>query len=321
MKSCWIQTGGGKTALEFREEPMPQPKAGEIVLRVHAVALNRGELNARYHSDGVKPVGAEAAGEMHAVGSGVEAIRQGDRVMGRAKNAFAEYAAMDASQAIPVPARLNWEQAAAVPLVFLVTHDMLYTYGKLLAGEWLLVTGASSGVGVACIQAGKLIGAKVIGTSGSAEKLAKLKTIGLDVGIQTRSADFAAKVKEATGGKGANVIINNVGGSVFAECVSSAAFCGRIAIIGSVDNVLSSKIDLNAVHSNRLQIFGVSNKFTTPAQRAETVRGFVRDLLPAFGDGRLAPVIDRVFSFAELPAAKVYMELNAQVGKIVVRVP
>ncbi|TSA41015.1 MAG: zinc-binding alcohol dehydrogenase, partial [Betaproteobacteria bacterium] len=178
----------------------------------------------------------------------------------------------------------------------------------------------SSGVGVACIQTGKYLGAKVIGTSGSAEKLARLKAIGLDVGIQTRSADFAAQVKSVTDGKGANLVVNNVGGSVFAECVRALAYQGRLATVSSMDGVTKSEIDLEALHAYRLELFGVSNRHTSPAQRAQTVRGFVRDLLPAFAEGRIAPVVDKVFAFDELPAAKDYMESNSQVGKIVVRV-
>jgi NADPH:quinone reductase len=322
MKSYWIRTEGDKTALEFRDVPRPQPKRGEIVLRVHATSLNRGEFIADHglHSaDAPKPAGVEAAGEVHVIGEGVAGVKPGDRIMGRARGAFAEYALMDASQAIPVPERLSWEQAAAALIGFQTSYDILYPYGKLKPGEWLLVTGASAGVGVACIQTAKFIGAKVIGTSGSAEKLAKLKTIGLDFGIHTRKADFAARVKEATDGKGANLIVNNVGGSVFAECVRSLAYRGRLATVGYIDGILKSEIDLEALHSNRLELFGVSNKRSTPAMRARTVRDFVRDVVPAFADGRIVPVIDRVFSFEDLPVAKQHMESNAHVGKIVVR--
>jgi NADPH:quinone reductase len=321
MKSCWIRTRDGKITLEIQDVPVPQAKSGEILLRVHSSALNRGEFISQYRADGVRLGGGEAAGEVQEVGEGVDGIKPGDRVMGRAKGGFAEYALLDAHQAIPVPERLTWEQAAAVPLVFLVTYDMLYPYGKLKSGEWLLVTAASSGVGVACIQAGKNLGAKVIGTSGSADKLAKLKAIGLDVGIQTRGPDFAAQVKAVTGGNGANLVVNNVGGSVFPECMRALAYQGRLATVSSMDGVTRSEIDLEALHAKRLELFGVSNRFTSSAQRAQTVRDFIRDLLPAFADGRIAPVIDRIFAFDELPAARNYMESNAQVGKIVVRVP
>lgn len=319
MKSCWVRTAGGKLTLEFRDAPVPQAGPGEILLRVRATALNRGEINARYQAEGAKIGGHEAAGKVEAVGDGVTGIQPGDRIMGRAKGGFAEYALLNAYEAIPMPRRLTWEQAAGVPLVFLITYDMLYPYGKLKSGEWLLVTAASSGVGVACLQTGKFLGAKVIGTSGSADKLARLKTIGLDVGIQTRAPDFASRVKAATDGKGANVIVNNVGGSVFSECLRALAYQGRFATVSTLDEVTKCEIDISELHANRWELFGVSNRFMPAAKRAQTVRDFSRDVLPGFADGRISSVIDRIFSFDELPAARDYMESNAQVGKIVVR--
>jgi len=322
MKSCWIKTEAGKAVLEFRDVPLPQPKAGEIAVRVHATSMNRGELivGGVVHGGAEKIGGTDAAGEVHAVGEGVTSFRPGDRVMGRARGGFAEYTLMDARQAMPVPPCLSWEQAAAIPVAFLTAYEMLYERGRLKRGEWLLITGASSGVGVASIQTAKALGASTIGTSGSAQKLATLKAAGLDVGIETRAPDFADKVKAATGGKGADLIVNCVGGSVFPECVRALAYEGRLATVGYVDGVLKSEIDLGALHANRYVLFGVSNAKLGPAHRAETVCGFVRDVLPAVADGRITPLIFKVFSFDDLPAAKDCIESNTQVGKIVVRV-
>ena len=306
----------------MRDIPVPQARRGEILLRVHASALNRGEFNARYQADGsAKPGGHEAAGEVHAVGDGVTGIKPGERIMGRAKGGYAEYSLLDAHEAIPVPECLTWEQAAGVPLVFLITYDMLYPYGKLRSGEWLLVTAASSGVGVACLQTAKFVGANVIGTSRSTDKLAKLKAIGLDIAIQTSAPNFSAQVKEVTGGKGANLIVNNVGGGVFAECLRALAYQGRLATVSTLDGVTKCEIDIAELHAQRWELFGVSNRFMPAAKRAQVVRGFVHDVLPGLADGRITPVVDKVFAFDELPLAKAYMESNAQVGKIVVRVP
>ena len=323
MKSCWIVVKDHKAVLEWRDIPIPQPKAGEIVMRVRAAAMNRGELvvGGAVHGGPEKVGGNEAAGEVHAVGAGVTGVRAGDRVFGRVRGGFAEYAVMEEQQIIPLPAGLNFEQGAAVPISYITAYEMLYPpYGKLVAGEWLLVTGASAGAGVASIQIAKMLGARTIGTSGSAEKLAKLTAIGLDVAIATRGADFADKVKAATGGKGADVIVNLVGGTQFAECLRCLARHGRLAVVGYVDGSLKAEIDLSAVHVNRFEIFGISNAKLTPEERAAATRGFVRDVVPALADGRIVPVIDRVFAFDELPAAKACMESNAMVGKIVVRV-
>jgi NADPH:quinone reductase-like Zn-dependent oxidoreductase len=323
MKSCWIVVKDHKAALEWRDVPVPQPKAGEIVMRVRASAMNRGELvvGGAVHGGPEKIGGNEAAGEVHAVGAGVTGVRAGDRVFGRVRGGIAEYALMDEQQIIPLPQRLSFEEGAAVPISYITAYEMLYPpYGKLAAGEWLLVTGASAGAGVASIQIAKMLGAKTIGTSGSAEKLAKLKAIGLDVAIATRGADFADKVKAATGGNGADVIVNLVGGTQFAECLRCLARHGRLAVVGYVDGSLKAEIDLSAVHVNRFEIFGISNAKLTREERAAATRGFVRDVVPALADGRITPVIDRVFAFDELPAAKACMESNAMVGKIVVRI-
>jgi NADPH:quinone reductase-like Zn-dependent oxidoreductase len=308
--------------LEKREVALPEPAAGQVLLRMHAAGLNRGEFIAGHgltKPGAAKPAGMEGAGEVIKLGAGVTALKPGDKVMGRCAGAFAEFALMDAREAIAIPERLTWEQAAGIPLTFMVAQDMLIDQGKLAAGEWLLITGISSAVGVAALQTAKALGAHVIGTSGSADKLSQLKAFGLDLGIRTRSADFCAAVMAATGGKGVNLVVNNVGGSVFAECVRALAFQGRLATVGYVDGVLKAEMDIEALHAKRLKLFGVSNKLRSAEQKLESLRGFVTDILPAIAEGRVRPVMDQIYAFDDLPAAKAHMESNAQLGKIVVR--
>ena len=323
MKSCWIVTKDHKAVLEWRDIPVPQPKDGEIVMKVRASAMNRGELvvGGAVHGGPEKLGGNEAAGEISAVGAGVTQFKIGDKVFGRVRGGFAEYATAPAHQILPLPAGLTFEQAASIPVSFITAYEMIYPpYGKLKAGEWLLITGASAGAGAACIQIAKMLGAKTIGTSGSAAKLEKLKAIGLDVAINTRKPDFSAKVKEVTGGKGVDLAVNLVGGTVFAECLKSLARKGRVAVVGYVDGALTAEIDLSAVHTNRFEIFGISNAKISAEERKAAMAGFERDVMPAIADGRIVPLVDRVFEFADMQAAKDCMESSAMVGKIVVRV-
>ena len=317
MRAYYLRSADGGTVLEPREVALPEPGPSQMRVRVRAAGLNRGELMGAPASP--KAAGMDAAGEVDAVGAGVAQFATGARVMGRCPGAFADYALIDAREAFAVPERLSWEEAAAVPIAFLVVYDMLVAQGRLKAGEWLLVTGVTSGVGVAALQTAKALGARVIGTSGSAAKLERLKPLGLDLALATRRPDFAAAVLEATGGKGANLCVNNVGGSVFGECLRALAYEGRLAVVGYLDGVLRAELDLDALHAKRLTLFGVSNKLRSAEQRAATARGFAADVLPMLADGRIRPLIDHVYPLDELPAAKARMEADQHVGKIVVR--
>ena len=318
MKSYWIVQAERGLALEPRDIPTPEPKEEQLLIKVRASSFNRGELltgHGAFDPRG-KPAGIECAGEIAAAAAG---FAVGERVMGRCVGGFADFALMDAREAMRMPPRLSWEQAAAIPLAFMVAHDMLVAHGRLQRGEWLLITGASSGVGVASLLVGKALGANIIGTSGSEQKLAKLAKLGLDLGVATRGSGFHEPAMKATAGKGVNLVVNAVGGTVFAECVRTLAYEGRLATVGYLDRTLKAEIDLEALHAKRLHLFGVSNKLRPAAERAQTVRAFERDLLPYFADGRIEPVVDRVFAFADVSAAHAYFDSGALVGKVVVR--
>lgn len=323
MKSWWIKTAGSGMVLEQREVPVPQPGPGQVAVRIRAASLNRGEFIAGHGlhaaSAPARPAGFEAAGEVTALGEGVTSHRVGDRVMGRCDGAFAEHGCMQAVEAFAVPPAMDWEHAACATLVYGTVHDCLIGQGRIARDEWVLVTGISSGVGVAALQVGKALGARVIGTSGSAQKLARLKEMGLDLGLETRQPDFVPAVLEATGGAGADIAVNTVGGTMFAACIEALAFEGRLAVVGYMDGVVSAQADLAAVHKKRLNLYGVSNKMRKLTHREQAARAFERDLLPLIAAGKVVPLVDRVFAFDELPAAQACMEQSQALGKLVVR--
>jgi NADPH2:quinone reductase len=325
MQSYWMQMTDTDTVLEQRDSPVPEPGPRQLLVRMHAAGLNRGEFLLGHGLHGKpgtwKAIGGEGAGEVVSVGADVAGFKPGDRVMGRCAGAFSEYALMEAAEAMMVPPGLSWEQAASIPLTFLVAYDMLVLQGRLKRDEWLLINGVSSGVGVASLQLGKMLGARVVGTSGSADKLAALKPLGLDVALCTRKPDFAAAVMDVTGHHGADLIVNTVGGTVFAENIRTLAFEGRLATVGYVDGVVHAEIDLEVLHAKRLTLFGVSNKLRTKEQRAATVPRFVAEVMPHFAAGRIKPQIDQVMDFARLADAKARMEAGTHVGKIVLRMP
>lgn len=318
MKSCWIRSDQSPVILEFRDLPLPQPGPGEVVIQMHAASINRGELLVR---GACKPGGGDGAGVVYQVGEGVADFRPGDPVFGRLSGGWAEYAVARADQLMPRGERLTWEQAATVGVAFLAAYELVYPpYGRLVEGETLLIVGASSGVGVAALQLAKALGATVIGTSGSLDKLAQLRSLGLDHGIHTRDPDFSGEVRSLTGGHGADLALDLVGGSVFAELMRSLARKGRLGIAGYVDGVLAAEIDLSLLHANRFEIFEISNAKLTTAERAGVMRGFKRDVLPLLHSGTITPVVDRVFPFAELPEAKSHVESDRQLGKVVVSI-
>jgi NADPH2:quinone reductase len=327
MQAAIMVPGPDGGHLDIREVQRPTVPPGHVLLRVHASSINRAEFR-RLHNLRTQPGkpapeervgGGDAAGEIAELGQGVTGFKPGDRAMGRCAGGFAEYALLDAREVMPAPASLSWEEAACVPVVFVVVHDALFVSGQLRAGETLLVTAIPSGVGVAALALGKYLGARVIGTSRSAAKLDKLKGHGLDLGIVTASEGFGAALASAIGENGVDMIVDNIGADVLAPCVAVLAVGGRYVTIGRMSGVLKGELDVDRLAEHRLHLYGVSNRLRNAAQRAESMRRFVADLMPALSEGKIRPIIDRSFPLADLALAQAHVEADHHVGKVVIR--
>jgi NADPH2:quinone reductase len=327
MKAMVIIRGkeGGK--LEWRDVPEPVPRPGELLMRVRATALNRADL---YQLRGTydptqKPAegviaGLEAVGEVAEVGKDVSGFKIGERIMSLCPGGFAEFTAVDHRLAMPVPARLSWEEAATIPVAYLTEHNALTTNACLQPGESVVVNAASSGVGVAAIQIAKLFGANpVMGIAGTPAKLTALRSLGMDHGINYRTEEFADAVLAATGGVGADVIIDHVGGSFLQQNLRCMAVKGRLVSVGRLGQP-RGELDLELMARKRLRLIGVTFRTRTLEEKIAIVQGVITDLLPPLSDGLLRPVIDRIFTLEEASEAQAYMESNVQFGKIVLRV-
>jgi NADPH:quinone reductase-like Zn-dependent oxidoreductase len=328
MKAAIMVPGADGGRWDVRDVQRPVVTAGHVLVRVHASSLNRAEFR-RLHTLRIRPGqaapeartgGGDAAGEVVEIGRDVSGIKPGDRVMGRCGGGFAEFALLDAREVMPAPERLSWQEAACVPIVFVVVHDALFVSGQLRAGETVLVTAAPSGVGVATLLLAKFLGAKVIGTSRSADKLERLKAHGLDAGVVTGSAGFGEAISRVIGDDGVDMVVDNIGADVLAPCLEALAVGGRFVTIGRMSGVTKGELDVDRLAERRLHLYGVSNRLRTQAQRAESAKRFLADLLPALSDSRLRPVIDRRFPLDEIAAAGAYLEADKHVGKVVIEI-
>jgi NADPH:quinone reductase-like Zn-dependent oxidoreductase len=320
MKAAIMVPGATGGSWDVREVQRPVVGPGQVLVRVHASSINRAEFR-RLHgmkSGEARTGGGDASGEVVGIGAGVTGLREGDRVMGRCAGGFAEFALLDAREVMPAPAALSWEEAASVPVVFVVVHDGMFASAQLLKGETLLVTAAPAGVGTAALVLGKFLGARVIGTSRSAEKLAKLKAHGLDIPVVTGVDGMGEAVKTAAGPAGVDMVVDNIGADALGPCMDALNVGGRFCTIGRMSGVHTTEMNIDQLAEKRLHLYGVSNRLRNAAQRAESAKRFMADLFPALSDGRIKPIVDRTFPLDDIAAAQAYVEADRHVGKVVV---
>ena len=311
---------GGR--VEVQDIPVPQVAEGQVLVRVRASGLNRGEITqSRDRRTGAPgTLGVEFAGEVSAVGAGVTGWREGDRVMGHGRECQAEYVLADPLALMPVPADLGWIEAASFPNAFVTAHDAVVTNGELAAGESILVNAASGGIAWAALQIAKLRGAKpVIATSRSAHKLAALRRFGVDVGIDTSRQSLLDGIMAATDKRGVDVIIDMVGAPVFEENVQGVAVRGRLVNIARLGGA-TAPLDLSQLWLKRLRLIGVTFRTRSEAERLACIQACARDMLPHLQDNRIQWAIDRTFALDEIHSAHAYLMAGEHSGKIVLTV-
>lgn len=327
MKAVVIEQYGGPEVLRLREVPDPAVGPEDLLVRVRATALNRADLLQRrglYPPPGRKPdfeiPGLEFAGEIEARGAEVHGFAEGDRVMGLlAGGGYAEKIVVHQRLASPIPEGLSFEEAAAIPEAFITAHDAL-AQCQTGCGETVLVHAVGSGVGTAAVQVAKAMGASlVLGTAGSADKLARARDLGLDVGIDYKTQDFAARVAEATGGRGVDVAIDFVGAAYLEKNVAALAEKGRMVVVGLMGG-FSAELPLGPLLQKRLTIRGTLLRSRPLEEKAFATRAFEKAVLSHLAAGRIRAVVDRVFPLAEAGEAHRWMESNANFGKIVLAV-
>jgi NADPH2:quinone reductase len=321
MRAVLFVPGPGGAGVELREVPQPVPAAGEVLVRVRAAGLNRGELVVKKALVAGAPqqTGIEFAGEVAAPGAGASRFKAGDRVMGHWKAGQAEYVAVDERLLVPVPARLSWVEAGAWLNVFCTAHDAIVTNAGLKAGESVLVNAVSSGIGVAALQIARLLGAQpVIGSSRTPAKLAKLGPCGMTVGV-VADGGMTRAVLDATGGNGVDVLIDNVGGTVLGDNLKALALKGRMVSVGRLGANVGA-IDLDYLALRRIKLIGVTFRTRTLEERIACVQRCAEDLLPALADGRLNPVVQRSFKLHEVAEAHACMERDEHIGKLVLEI-
>jgi putative PIG3 family NAD(P)H quinone oxidoreductase len=325
MRAIVITNPGGPEVLEELDRPLPEPGLGQVRVRIRASALNRADILQRkggYPAPLGSPSdipGMEYTGEVDAVGDAVNLWSVGSRVMGLVGGGgHAEYVCVHEREAMEVPAGLSWEEAAAIPEVFLTAYDALFRQLDLRAGERLLIHAVGSGVGTAAVQLARAAGVTVFGTSRSAWKLARAADLGLDIGIDSSQDGWPARLDAATERKGVNAILDLLGGSYLTDSLRALAPRGRLILVGLTAG-RRAELDLGTILNKRLRIVGTVLRSRPLEEKISLAREFSERVLPMFESRLLRPVVERVFSFSDVREAHRLMESDSNFGKIVLR--
>jgi len=329
MRAIVITKPGGPEVLEFRDVPdLPEPGGDQVLVRVHAAGLNRADLLQRRGHYPAPPgapqdiPGLEFAGEVAAIGPAVLRWKPGRRVMGIvAGGAQAEYLLVAEGALAEAPENLDWIEAAALPEVFITAHDALFTQAGLQLGETVLIHAAASGVGTAAVQLAHAAGCLVFGTSRTADKLEKVRALGLDEPIVVpgdKPGLFADEILDATGGLGVNAILDLVGAPYLEGNLKALAPLGRLVCVGMTAGS-KTQIDLNVLLRKRLRVFGTMLRGRSTAEKTAAVRRFADQVLPLVRCGMLRPIVDSTYRAEDVAEAHKRLEENGTFGKVILK--
>ncbi len=316
-----ITTPGGPDVLKPRQAPVPSPAAGEILIHVHAAGVNRPDALQRAGKYPMKPgmspiPGLEVAGEVVALGDGVTEYAVGDKVCALTNGGgYAQYCAVPASQALPVPEGMDWIQAAAIPETFFTVWANLFGIGGAHKGQRVLIHGGTSGIGTTALMLCREFGIQAFATAGSEEKCTAIRALGAEA-INYREQDFA----QVIGDQGVNVILDIMGASYLNNNLKALAMDGRLVMLGFLGGAKANEVDLLTILGKRAIVTGSLLRARTKDEKAAIADQLRQHVWPVLSAGRCLPMIDQVFDYTQADQAHARMEGGDHIGKIVLRV-
>ncbi|VVP90810.1 Phthiocerol/phenolphthiocerol synthesis polyketide synthase type I PpsC [Pseudomonas fluorescens] len=325
MTHIEITQPGAPDVLQPRQVPVPTAGAGEVLVRVHAAGVNRPDVLQRAGQYPMKPgmnpiPGLEVAGEVVAVGDGVSEFKVGDKVCALTNGGgYAQYCVVPASQALPIPEGLNWEQAAAIPETFFTVWANLFEMGGARQGQRALIHGGTSGIGTTALMLCREFGIQAFATAGTDEKCAVIRELGAEA-IHYRDQDFAQVIAEKTAGQGVDVVLDIMGGSYLNSNVAALALEGRLVMLGFLGGAIARDVDLLGIMAKRATVTGSLLRSRTREEKAAIARQLREHVWPVLAAGRCLPMIDKVYPLNEAFRAHARMEAGDHVGKIVLSV-
>ncbi len=320
-----ITEPGGPEVLKPRQEPVPTPAAGEVLIRVHAAGVNRPDVIQRAGKYPMKPgmspiPGLEVAGEVVAIGAGVSDFIVGDNVCALTNGGgYAQYCVAPASQTLPIPDGMDWVHAAAVPETFFTVWANLFDMGGASKGQRALIHGGTSGIGTTALMLCREFGVQAFATAGSEDKCAVIRQLGAEA-INYRNEDFAEVIAQKTAGKGVNVILDIMGGSYLNPNIAALGMEGRLVMLGFLGGAHAKDVDLLAIMAKRAIITGSLLRSRTREEKASIAEQLREYVWPVLAAGRCLPMIDQVYALADASQAHARMEGGDHIGKIVLTV-